>query len=50
MDSIMETKMELPKEMETKIQMGLTASFQILADELKFYLEEGKPHPNVLIE
>jgi hypothetical protein len=48
MDSIMEPKKELPKEMETKIQMGLTASFQTLADELKFYLEEGKPHPNNL--
>ena len=46
MDSIMEPKQELSKEMALKIQMGLTASFQTLADELKFYIEEGKSHPN----
>lgn len=48
MDSVMESKQELPQEMASKIQKGLTASFQTLADELKFYLEEGKPHPNNL--
>ena len=48
MDSVLEPKQVLPQEMASKIQMGLTASFQTLADELKFYLEEGKPHPNNL--
>lgn len=47
MDSIMETKMELPAEKAEKIQMGLTASFQQLANELKYYLENGKPHPEM---
>jgi hypothetical protein len=48
MDSVLEPKQELPQEMTSKIQKGLTASFQTLADELKFYIEEGKPHPNNL--
>ncbi len=45
MDTIMEPKMPLPEEMEGKIQMGLTASFQLLAEELKHYVENGTPHP-----
>ena len=45
MDTIMEPKMPLPGEMETKIQMGLTASFNQLANELKYYLENGEVHP-----
>ncbi|MCI5054947.1 MAG: SRPBCC family protein [Flavobacteriales bacterium] len=46
MDSMMEPRQELSQEIASKIQMGLTASFQTLANELKFFLEEGKPHPN----
>lgn len=45
MDSVMEPKMELPAEMEAKIQMGLTASFNQLANELKYYVENGEAHP-----
>ena len=47
MDSIMEPKMDLPAEMEAKIQMGLTASFNQLANELKYYVENGEPHPEM---
>ena len=47
MDTIMEPKMSLPPEMEPKIQMGLTASFNQLAEELKYYLENGTPHPDI---
>ncbi|MFT4666518.1 MAG: hypothetical protein ACI8YQ_004442 [Polaribacter sp.] len=43
MDFIMEPKMPLTVEMETKIKKGLTASVKELAEELKFYLETGKP-------
>lgn len=42
MDTIMEPKMVLNEEMESKIQMGLTASFNQLALELKYYLENGE--------
>jgi len=42
----MEPKMPLTAEMETKLKMGLTESVKELAEELKFYLETGKPHPN----
>jgi len=47
MDSLMEPKMDLPAEMEAKIKMGLTASFNQLATELQFFVENGKAHPNV---
>ena len=47
MDSIMEPKTELPEEMAAKIQMGLTASFNQLANELKYYIENGEPHPEM---
>lgn len=47
-DAFMETKVPLNDEMEKKIKMGLTASFNELAEELKYYLETGKPHPNKL--
>lgn len=47
MDSIMEPKMELPEEMSTKIKMGLTASFNQLANELKYYLENGEHQPEM---
>lgn len=47
MDSIMEPKMELPSEMEAKIKMGLTASFDQLANELKYYVENGSAHPEM---
>jgi hypothetical protein len=43
MDFIMEPKMEINEAMETKIKMGLTASVKELTEELKFYLETGKP-------
>ena len=46
MDFIMEPKMPLNAEMETKLKMGLTASVKELAEELKFYMETGQPHPN----
>jgi hypothetical protein len=42
MEFIMEPKMPLTEEMETKLKMGLTKSVQELAEELKFYLETGK--------
>jgi len=42
MEFIMEPKMPLTAEMETKLKMGLTQSVQELAEELKFYLETGK--------
>lgn len=42
----MEPKMPLNNEMENKIKMGLTASVEQLAGELKYYLEEGEPHPD----
>ena len=42
MDFIMEPKMPLNEEMETKLKMGLTASVKELAEELKFYMENGK--------
>ncbi|MEQ9310049.1 MAG: SRPBCC family protein [Balneolaceae bacterium] len=47
MDSVMEPKMELPAEMAEKIQLGLMASLNQLANELKYYLENGVPHPDV---
>ena len=47
MDTIMEPNMPLPAEMEAKIHMGLTASFNQLAEELKYYVEHGVPHPNM---
>ena len=43
MDFFMEPKMTLTAEMEAKLKMGLTASVQELAEELKFYLETGNP-------
>lgn len=42
MDTVMEPKMELAEEMAKKIQMGLTASFNQLAEELKYFVENGK--------
>jgi len=47
MDSVMEPKTALPAEMATKIQMGLTASFNQLANELKYYLENGEAQPEI---
>lgn len=47
MDSIMEPKMELPEDMASKVQMGLTASFNQLANELKYYIENGEYHPEM---
>ncbi|MFY0689962.1 MAG: SRPBCC family protein [Cyclobacteriaceae bacterium] len=47
MDSVMEPKMELPAEMEEKIQTGLTVSFNQLANELKYYVENGESHPDM---
>ena len=45
MDTVMEPKMALPEEMASKIQMGLTASFNLLASELKYYVENGDMLP-----
>ena len=47
MHTIMEPNMPLNEEMERKIQMGLTASFKQLAEELKYYVENGEPHPGI---
>lgn len=47
MDSVMEPKMELPAEMGEKIQLGFMDSFKQLANELKYYVENGVPHPDV---
>ncbi len=46
MDFEIEPKIPLNAEMEAKIRMGLTASVNELAKELKYYLEKGEPHPN----
>ena len=46
MEFVMEPKMPLPADMEAKVRMGLTAAVNTLAQELKYYLEEGTPHPN----
>ena len=46
MEFHMEPKMPLNEEMENKIKIGLTAQVNQLGEELKFYMEEGKPHPN----
>lgn len=48
MDFVMKPKIALNEEMETKIRMGLTASVKALAEELKYFLEKGEPHPNNL--
>jgi len=48
LEFVMEPKMPLPEEMEAKVQMGLTASVNTLAEELKYYVENGVPHPNKL--
>jgi hypothetical protein len=45
MEFIMQPKMPLSTEMEAKLKMGLTKSVQELAEELKFYLENGTAHP-----
>ena len=42
MDTEMIPKMALNPEMEAKIQMGLTAAFNQLANELKYYVEYGE--------
>ena len=46
MDFLMEPKIPLNEEMTAKIKGGLTASVTQLAEELKYYLEKGEPHPN----
>lgn len=46
MDFFLEPKMALNPEMKSKLEMGLTASVKELAEELKYYLENGEPHPN----
>lgn len=43
---LMEPQMPLNDEMNAKIKHGLTASVTQLAEELKYYLENGEPHPN----
>lgn len=48
LDFYLEPKMELNQQMEAKIKSGLQASSQLIADELKYYLENGKPHSNKL--
>jgi hypothetical protein len=32
--------------MASKIEMGLKGSTSVLAEELKYFMENGKPHPN----
>ncbi len=46
LEFVMEPKMPLAAEMEGKLKQGLTASVNELAEELKYYLENGVPHPN----
>jgi hypothetical protein len=42
MNFMLDPKMPLTAEMEATLKMGLTSSVQVLAEELKFYLETGK--------
>jgi hypothetical protein len=41
----MESKISLNEEMKSKIENGLKSSAIQIAEELKYYLEKGKPHP-----
>lgn len=41
----LEPKSFVSEEMATKIKMGLLKSSQMLAEEMKYYVENGKPHP-----
>ncbi len=45
MEFFLEPKLTLQSEMETKIKTGLAHSVNQLAEELKYYLEEGVAHP-----
>jgi hypothetical protein len=45
LDFGMEPKMSLNEEMKSKIENGLKSSAIQIAEELKYYLEKGKPHP-----
>ena len=48
LDFTMIPKAGLPPEILAKIEMGIKASTQQLAEELKYYVENGQPHPNKL--
>ncbi|MFT5791364.1 MAG: hypothetical protein ACI8RP_001706 [Urechidicola sp.] len=45
LDFGMESKISLNEEMKSKIENGLKSSAIKIAEELKYYLEKGKPHP-----
>jgi len=42
MKFVMEPKSALPPEEEAKVHMGLTPAVKLLAEELKYYVEEGQ--------
>jgi hypothetical protein len=46
MDFELEPKAPLNAVMASKIKMGLKASTTVLAEELKYFMENGKPLPN----
>ncbi|MFT4779280.1 MAG: hypothetical protein ACJAU0_002234 [Flavobacteriales bacterium] len=46
MDFELEAKIPLNDIMASKIEMGLKDSATVLAGELKYFMETGKPHPN----
>lgn len=48
MDYYMDPKPTVPGEMLEKIEKGLGMSALALVEELKFYLENGEPHPRKL--
>jgi hypothetical protein len=45
LDFGMESKISLNEEMKSKIKNGLKSSAMQIAEELKYYLEKGNPHP-----
>jgi haloalkane dehalogenase len=45
MDFNLEPKIPLNEEMKSKIESGLKSSAMQIAEELKYYLEKGIPHP-----
>ena len=50
LDFSLEPKMPLNEQMQSKIKSGLAKSSMLIAEELKYYLEQNEPHPNNLIQ
>lgn len=46
LDFYLEPKMELPAEMAEKVKMGIYMGAKTIAEELKYFLENGEAHPN----